>query len=131
MFFALQTDIIVGRLQKDTARRFIIISARAIAFSIEHGEVRVCLMIHHQWLAVFVNYLAVIKPTLELLRLLQKGTIGGISGIACMAKPRPALSAAVGLLVRLCVLKAAADDLRHLLQLLAVVKERLRILIVL
>ena len=47
-----------------------------------------------------------------------------------LCKPHPALSAAVGLLVRLCVLKAAADDLRHLLQLLAVVKERLRIHIV-
>ena len=52
------------------------------------------------------------------------------SGYFFLCKPRPALSAAVGLLVRLSVLKAAADDLHHLLQLLAVVKERLRILIV-
>ena len=52
------------------------------------------------------------------------------SGYFFLCKPRPALSATVGLLVRLCVLEAAADDLRHLLQLLAVVKERLRIHIV-
>ena len=40
----------------------------AFAFCVKHREIRARLMIHHQRLAVLVNYLAVAKPTFKLLR---------------------------------------------------------------